>query len=413
VAEPAFALFEVVGLEVEHAVVDADLRPRCLVGKLLRELAGRPATDAEIGGAGVSNELAAHVLELKNPRPRTSLVLAERDLAAGVQRVSDVLASSFGARLLPTGMHPLMSPEDTELWSGAGRRVYETYASLFSIREHGWLNVQSCHVNLPDGRGEDDAVDMHDACAMLLPYLPAIAASSPVVEGRLGPRVDNRLAHYRRNQRSVPVITGRVVPEYMGSLARYAERVHGAIARELRSLPGGRTLNPEWVNSRGVIPRPSRQAFEIRVLDVQECVKMDVAIAAFTRAALRRLVRELREWRLERPPHAMLVRDYDRVVRAGRAARVAASHLRGRRRSGEITARAVLESLLERVTDDTPPDERPYLDLVARRVEHGNLSELIARRLRRAPSARTRRALLVETYLELAERLVENEPWDG
>ena len=47
----------------------------------------------------------------------------------------------------------------------------------------------------------------------------ALAASSPVLEGRVGPALDNRLLAYRDNARWIPSVTGRVVPERIRSEA--------------------------------------------------------------------------------------------------------------------------------------------------------------------------------------------------
>ena len=103
----------------------------------------------------------------------------------GVRRLARALREQLGGRLLPTGMHPFMRPDETRLWPRAGKRIYETYARVFLIREHGWLNVQSSQINLPFGN-EHETVLLHNAIACILPYL-ALAASSPFVEARPGP----------------------------------------------------------------------------------------------------------------------------------------------------------------------------------------------------------------------------------
>lgn len=408
-----YRLFEVVGLELEYPVVAADLEIRHLVAEALERLHGRPTSDAELAGAGFSNELADHVVELKTPVPERSLVRAEAVLAGGVRALNRLLADGWGARLLPTGMHPLMRPDQGRLWRRSGSAIYAAYDRVFGIRGHGWLNLQSCHVNLPLGESDDDAVLLHDAVCLLLPYLPALTASSPLVEGVRGPAVDNRLAVYRGNQARVPRIAGDVVPDYMGSPAAYRRDVLGAIYRDLRAIPEAARLRHEWVNSRGAIVRFSRRAVEVRVLDTQECPKMDVAVAAFLRGALAHLVERLRTGDLERPQHRVLVEDYERVVAEGRAARVAAPHLRGA--AGDERSRSaaeILAGLLAPARRHLATDERPYLDLVERRLAHGNLSERILAALAAAatpPEPAAIRAL----YTDLADHLDANQPWWG
>jgi len=403
-----------VGLELEYCVVDAQLRPRCLVEQAFRTLRGRPTSEVGSRGAGYSNELAAHVFEVKTLRPERSLRRAEAVLTAGLRRFADVLDRDHGARLLPTGMHPFMRPADTRLWPRAGGRIYRTYDRLFGIRGHGWLNVQACHVNLPFGT-EAQTVALHNATACLLPYLPALAASSPIYEGTIGPFVDNRLAFYRRNQRRFPEITGRVVPEFVTSYADYRRRILRPMYRALAGVRGAEILRHEWLNSRGAIVRFMRSALEIRVLDMQECVQADVAIAAFVRGALRRMTRDLLEGRLHLPDHATLVRDFAGAVRDGRRARVTASHLGRLRRTGSPTARDALRRLLHWSHDELPAPERRYLDVVADRIERGNLSERIRRAVRRrgGRTPRRRRRVITRIYEELAECLRENVVWPG
>lgn len=406
---PAYAPFEVVGLELEYPIVGPDLEVRHLVEPAFARIHGRPTSELERGGAGFSNELADHVFELKTVVPERSLVRAEEVLVAGVRFFNGVLAEGWGARLLPTGMHPFFHPSEGRLWRRAGHRVYTAYDRVFGVRGHGWLNVQSCHVNLPFGRSGEDAVRLHDAVRCLLPYLPALTASSPVVEGRLGPAVDNRLVVYRTNQARLPVVAGDVVPERVGSLADYRRHVLGPIYRALDPIPEAARLHHEWVNSRGAILRFSRRALEIRVLDTQECPRMDVAVAAFVRGALARLVRRLEEGDLELPEHGTLVTDYERVVAEGTAAPVRAPHL-SPESGGSLPAGELLATLLDGAAEELTADERPYLDLVARRLAEGNLSERIRRRLEPVPEGRRREAIR-RLYGELADCLADNREW--
>lgn len=403
-----YRAYEVTGLELEYSIVDEKLRPRCGVEDLFAALTGRRTSDVELATVGLSNELAAHVLEMKTP-PERSLVRAERRLAKGVRDVSEVLHDRFGWRLLPTGMHPFMRPSQTTLWPRAGQKIYKTYARLFGIREHGWLNVQSCQVNLPFGSPEE-ATAMHNAAAVLIAYLPALAASSPIVEGRRGPALSSRMAFYAKNQASIPVLTGGVIPEYVSSLADYRERVLGRIYTALDEVPGTRIIRHEWVNSRGAILRFDRSAMEVRVLDLQECPKMDVAVAAFVRGALASLSERLLAGTMQLPDRRCLLADYRRVVTKGRVAQVSVPPLRGRRRSR--TARAVLESLLDDAGRHLSDAERPYLRWVERRLAEGNLAERILHRVERSSRGRRREAT-AQVYRELTECLETNTPWPG
>lgn len=400
------------GLELEYPIVDASLAPKAVVEDVLRMVHGRRTSDAEYRNVGFGNELAAHVFEIKTLHPQRSLTRAERELVAGVRHIARILDRELGARLLPTAMHPLMRPKDATLWRRAGQRIYRAYDRIFDTRGHGWLNVQATHVNLPFG-SERETVLLHNAIACVLPYLPALAASSPIVEGDIGPDLDNRLRFYQSNQRRIPVVAGDVIPEFVTSFRDYRRRVFQPMYRALDRVPGGNVLQHEWVNSRGAIMRFMRRAIEIRVLDTQECVKADVAIAAFIRGALRWMVTELESGRMQLPEHAVLVDDFNRVVRRGRWALVAAPHLPAS--SAQRPASSVLAPLLESAADHLSADERPYLNIIQDRLENGSLAErIVAAVRRRAPRAGARRqSVIAEIYGELAECLVGNRVWDS
>lgn len=411
-----YRLFEVTGIEVEYAIVDRALRPRCLVEQALRRLAGRPTSEVRSGEVGFSNELAAHVLEIKTWDPVRSLADAEASLYMGLRRLIRLLRDEFGACLLPTGMHPFMRPTETTPWRRAGRRIYQAYAQLFPVYQHGWMNLQCSHINLPFG-AEAETVALHNAIACLLPYLPALSASSPIYEGRLGPYVDNRLAFYRRNQASLPQITGRVIPEFMTSYRQYRREILGGIYQALNELPGGEILRHEWVNSRGAILRFDRRAIEIRTLDTQECIKMDIAMIVFIRGVLKRMVHQLLEGTLGLPDQAMLVQDFTNVIRRGTRAPIHAMHLRppSDRRGHTTTPASVLLRLLEMAQQETRASERGYLRLVEARIRRGNLSERIARALTRGRKKghAQRTSTIRRVYTELIDCLERNTPWDG
>lgn len=402
----SYPFFGVLGLELEYPVVGEDLSISCRVEDLFRKLRGRPTSDVEVGPVGFSNELAAHVFELKTTEPQASLAEAEKMLAEGVRQANEVLNREWGERLLPTGMHPFMSPSETRLWPRAGHKIYEAYARVFDLQGHGWLNVQSCHLNFPFGT-EEETMRLHTAVLCLLPYLPALAASSPIFDGRLGPAADNRLVFYRANQAPIPEAAGRVVPEHVSSYKEYRQLVLEPIYRRLRQIPEAERLRHEWVNSRGAILRFWRDALEIRVLDVQECPKMDVALAVFVRGALKVLVKRLERNELTVPPQDVLVEDLSRVIDEGSRAKVDAPHLSPHGRS----VRRVLIELLGLLEEETPKEERAYLPLVETRITGGNLSERIRRRVEAAPEG-GREETIREVYEELADCLAANRPWD-
>lgn len=401
----AHRLFEVVGLEIEYAVVDAELRVASRVEELFRRLAGRPTSEVDLGQVQLSNELVSHVLEIKNGRPLASLARIEERLAEGLDRVHEVL-DLMGCELLPGGMHPFMRPDQGELWQRSGRRIYEAYARVFDIRRHGWVNVQSCHVNLPFG-SDEELVGLHNVLACLLPYLPALTAASPIVEGRRGDSLDMRLEFYRVNQREIPEITGDVIPEYATTRSAYRKEVLGPIYRRLDAIEGAEVLRCDFVNSRGVIPKFARDSVEVRILDAQECPRMDAAVAAFVLGASWTLHDRHVDGDLRLPEHRVLVDDFHRVLAGGRDARVEAPHL-----GGPATAAEVLAGLLEPAGRRLSAEDRPYLDLVDARLRKGSLAERLVEAVRLRQEAGEAAGRAIESvYRELGAALRHNEPW--
>ncbi len=278
-------LLEGLGLELEYMIVDRDtLAVRPIADRLVRR-------DVVRGGIGWSNELALHVVELKTMEPRRSLDGLQEELHENVREMDRRLAE-HGARLLPTGAHPFMDPAaETRLWPHGYQAVYAAYDRIFGCRTHGWANLQSVHLNLAF-RGDAEFGRLHAAVRLLLPLLPALAASSPLLEGRPTGFRDTRLEVYRHNQRQVPAIVGRIVPERVYTRREYRERILAPMHREIAPLDPAGLLRHEWLNSRGAVARFGRSAVEIRLLDTQECPAADVGIAQAVVAALRALVAE-------------------------------------------------------------------------------------------------------------------------
>ncbi len=411
-----YRAFEVVGMELEYPTVDRDLNVVSLVEPAFRILAGRGTSDVHLGALGFSNEIADHVFEVKTTAPVRSLRQAEEILYEGIQRFVAVLRDEFDARLMPTGMHPWFDPRQGRLWSRSGTRIYGTYEKLFDVRTHGWMNVQASHLNLPFG-DERETLAMHTAAALLVPYLPAIAASTPMYEGDLRPHADSRLAWILEHQARIPESCGQLVPEYVESFADYRRKILGPMYAALDRFPHDTSaIRHEFLNARGAVFKFSRRAMEVRVLDTQECVRMDVAIAAFVRAALRHLSRRVMAGKLELPPHELLVEDFRATVRDGSAALVAAPHVAAERdETGRTDVRAVLRELLAAARKTARKDEQPYMELIAGVIESGSLSERIRAALLpfdAAPDEDFTEAAR-HVYIELMDCLEANEPWRG
>jgi glutamate---cysteine ligase / carboxylate-amine ligase len=291
---PALGLFQGFGVEIEYMIVDReslDVRP--VADDLMAAQAGEAVAELERGAMAWSNELALHVLELKTNGPAPSLQGLHPRFHAEV-RAAERLLEPLGCRLLPGGAHPWMDPDrETRLWPHEYTQVYRTFDRIFRCRGHGWSNLQSTHLNLPFS-GPEEFTALHAAIRAVLPLLPALAASTPVLDGRLQGVLDSRLVRYAGNAERIPSVTGRVIPEAVTSPEAYHDEILNPMYRHLAPLDPEGVLRHEWVNARGAIARFDRGSVEVRVVDVQESPRADLAVAALYGEVLRRAVSHAR-----------------------------------------------------------------------------------------------------------------------
>jgi gamma-glutamyl:cysteine ligase YbdK (ATP-grasp superfamily) len=274
-------LFQAYGIELEYMIVDRDtLKVRPIGDELLKHELGDYGSDFENGLITWSNELVLHVIEIKSTRPESNLNSVSYAFAENVNRINNVLAR-WNAMLMPTAAHPLMdSAVESKLWPHDNNDVYDLYNKIFDCKGHGWSNLQSTHLNLPFYDDEEFA-KLHAAIRIILPLLPAICASSPILDGKVTEEIDGRLKFYKSNQARIPSITGKVIPEAVFSKRNYINTIYEKIKQDIAPFDAENILNPIWVNSRGAIPRFDRGSIEIRLMDIQECPSADIAIVSF------------------------------------------------------------------------------------------------------------------------------------
>ena len=290
-AEP-LRLFQGYGIELEYMIVRRDgLQVLPVCDEVLKAVAGSYVSDIEDGPIAWSNEIVLHVIELKTNGPAPSLAGRAEAFQANVRRIDELLAP-LGGRLLGTAMHPFMDPAtEKRLWPHESSPVYEAYDRIHGCGGHGWANLQSQHVNLPFS-GDEEFGRLHAAIRAVLPLLPALAAASPMMDGRLTGLLDSRLEVYRTNQRKTPLAAARVIPERAWTRAEYDERILAPLYAQIAPYDPEGTLRHEFLNSRGAIARFDRDAIEIRVLDVQECPVADLGIALLVSETVRALAEE-------------------------------------------------------------------------------------------------------------------------
>lgn len=281
--------FSVCGIELEYMIVDTQtLSVRPIADELLQHAAGSQVAEFERGHLGWSNELALHLIEIKNIQPDACLDTLLAGFQAEIACIDEHLAA-LGARLMPTSMHPWMNPrKETRIWPHQNAELYSRFNRIFNCRQHGWANLQSMQVNLPFA-DDSEFSRLHAAVRILMPLLPALAASSPVADGCSKSMLDFRMESYRHHLMCIPSLIGEVIPDTVCSREEYESSVLAPMYRDIAPLDPEKTLQYEWLNARGAIPRFDRNALEIRVIDLQECPQADLAIAALTMAVVRAL----------------------------------------------------------------------------------------------------------------------------
>lgn len=288
----AYNLFEVVGIELEYMLVKkSNLKVNPIVDQLFIAKNGAITSDIENGKIEWSNELVAHVVEIKTNGPTEDISNLDSLFHDNIQEMNQYL-EKFDSCLLPTAAHPLMDPNtETHLWEHDYNEIYTLYNKIFKCNGHGWSNVQSMHINLPFF---DDAEfeKLHAAVRVLLPIIPGLSASSPVLDGKFTEFKDTRMHYYKSNQKEIPHMTGKVIPEQVFNKADYKEIIFNPIIEAIKPYDTENILDHHFLNSRGAISRFDRNAIEIRVIDIQENPSADIAIAALIIEVLKLLVSE-------------------------------------------------------------------------------------------------------------------------
>jgi carboxylate-amine ligase len=401
-------LFQAYGVELEYMIVDRKtLNIKPVADELIKHELGEQGSDFENGIVTWSNELVLHVIELKSTKPENNFSALENAFADNVKRINHVL-EKWDAMLMPTAAHPWMDPlRETKLWPHDSNDVYEIYNRIFDCRGHGWSNLQSTHLNLPFYDDEEFA-KLHAAVRLVLPILPALCASSPILNGRITGMLDTRMSYYKSNQSRIPSITGKVIPEAVYSKRQYLNSIYERIKNDIGPHDPQNILNPIWVNSRGAIPRFDRGSIEIRIMDIQECPPADLAIQTLVIETLKALVNEHFS-NLEdqmRAKTEILAGILDEAAQYGQNAEILSSEFPSIfSLQAPCTAGALWNHIFNKLIDMGNPaleKSRPELSIILR---DGTLADRILKDVGAAPSIDQ----VMATYQHLADCLAQNK----
>lgn len=398
------SIFSVLGIEIEYMLVDKiSLQVQPKVDLILEYLAGEMVNEVVLGEIAISNELVMHAIELKTHRPKP----LNKDLASLFHSTLlslTPLLDQQQLQLLPTGAHPWMNPLiETKRWPHGDRKIYDTYDAIFDCRGHGWANLQSMHINLPFANDEE-FFQLHSLVRLMLPLIPALAASTPFIDGKRTGRLDSRLHLYNYNQQRIPAIAGNLIPEFIRTRDEYEQIVLQPMYKAVDLFDPEKILQEEWLNSRAAIPKFERMSIEIRITDTQECAIADIAIAKAIHFILKDM-HETSEFYLDQTCSTESLRAvYDQTIEKGFLTEVDDSHVLAswNMPKRKLNVREIWSRLLERVAPNLDHASQQALEHI---LSHGNLSE----RILRACSSNMNQETMLKVYRELGCALSENK----
>lgn len=399
-----FPIFSVMGIEIEYMLVDRDsleVRPESDI--VLSALAGELVNEIKLGDIAISNELVMHVLELKNNGPKPPDTPISEYFQNAILNLQPLL-KQHNLLLLPTGAHPWMNPHlETVRWPHGSHDIYNQYDAIFNCQGHGWANLQSMHVNLPYSN-EVEFGQLHNIIRLILPLLPALAASSPLLDGKATGMLDSRLYFYGLNQQRIPSISGEIIPDFISTEEEYRRKILMPMFKDISPFDPQGILQHQWLNSRAAIPKFDHKAIEIRILDSQECVDADIAIALAINAIIKHW-HTTSNYYLDNPCNTRQLKQvFDESIKTGLSVMIDDRELMNQ---WQLPPRAlsigqIWSLLIEKVSVTLSQKQQLALELI---LSQGSLSE----RILRAIGNDSDKALLKKVYHQLAHCLISNQ----
>jgi len=380
---------------------------RSLADKLLAHELGEIGTEYQNDVVTWTNKTTLHVIELKASKPANNFNALESAFADNVKKINHIL-EEWDAMLLPGSMHPWMNPaKETKLWPHQHNEVYDLYNAIFNCSGHGWNNIQSTHLILPFFDDEEFS-KLHAAIRLILPILPALCASSPILDGKITGSLDTRMNYYKTNQARIPSITGRIIPETVYSDRQYNNMVYNKIKKDIAPFDPDNILDPIWMNSRGAIPHFDRGSIEIKIMDIQESPAADFAIQTLVIETIKALVNEKFSGAEEqmRTKTEILAGILDDTSDQGQDTEIFSSEypeIFGL--NAPCTAGSLWKHILSKLVDSkNPPLEKwePELSVI---LNQGTLSDRILKSMEKDYSMES----IKETYRHLSDCLAQNK----
>ena len=217
---------------------------------------------------------AGHLIVLSTAQPIDDTAQAHAAMHAEVVRASTTLEDR-NLLLLPAGVHPFLAGSIT------------TPATFPGADHAGWRNNQCLVVKLPFT--DDDLAKVLAAVRVLLPILPVLSAASPIIEGRIGPSLDMRLVLQSQRFSAWSALAGPLIPEAVFTRDEYYRTVFTPIVKALADIGMHDTADIMAMDSRSATANFDPDHIELKVLDGQESIGANMALAELVVAVLRKL----------------------------------------------------------------------------------------------------------------------------
>ncbi|MDH4261964.1 MAG: glutamate-cysteine ligase family protein [Spirochaetia bacterium] len=399
-------LFEAHGVEIEYIIVDRDSLEICPIADTLLKDDGNVVNEVSHGEITWCNELARHLIEFNFSSPEKTLLGKEKLFNKNITLANSIL-KNYNAMLMPTGMHPFLNPStaNVQLWPFELSEIFITYDKIFNCKNHGWINLQSVHLNLPFS-GEEEFKKLHSAIRYILPIIPALSASSPIVEGRPTLKMDSRLGYYQNNQSIIPEIGAEIIPEIINSTNDYKTLILNKMYQAVSPHDPGGILQFEWLNSRGAIVRFDRSAIEIRIIDSQECATADFAVLQIISSVIKWMIKEKENYFDEYHNFNLkqMVDIFNHCIQEGDQALIEnTEYLKIFNFKNPVTAREIWSNLFDLLY--TREEKKAYHLFVEEYKVHGSLASRIIKAAGNNPDKNT----LIKIYRELSYCLSDDK----
>ena len=283
--------FSVFGTTLDLMIVDTDtLAPKPLAAALMADFGAVNRHFLSRGMFNWKSRPQPHMIRLQSAEPLLNLNALDHGLADEVQVINEFLRK-LNARLMPGGVHPWASPDDLQYdQTTSGHRFFSRH---FDCRGHGWRNACSAYLDMPF-TDDDTFTRLHAAVRVVLPLIPALTASSPILQGKTTGWLSHRFELDTERFRQHPEVCGKLIPEPVFTERRYRETILAELESVFRMPEGarGEPVSAERINRRGAVPFFSDRFLRIRIGDPQECPAADMAVFKLIIEAVRAQVNE-------------------------------------------------------------------------------------------------------------------------